>query len=84
MKRRELIKKIEAQGGVLLRHGGKHDWYQNPATKVCQPVPRHNEIKNRRQASAAREDIGVAVWEDWLAKMEINVGGSYLTQNCVF
>jgi len=33
---------------------------------------------------AAREDIGVAVWEDWLAKMEINVGGSYLTQNCVF
>ena len=30
MKRRELIKKIEAQGGVLIRHGGKHDWYQNP------------------------------------------------------
>ena len=44
MKRRELIKKIEAQGGVLIRHGGKHDWYQNPETKVCQPVPRHNEI----------------------------------------
>jgi len=28
LKRRELIKKIEAQGGVLIRHGGKHDWYQ--------------------------------------------------------
>jgi mRNA interferase HicA len=39
-----LIKKIEALGGVLIRHGGKHDWYQNPVTKVCQPVPRHNEI----------------------------------------
>ena len=44
MKRRELVKKIEAQGGVLIRHGGKHDWYQNPETKVSQPVPRHNEI----------------------------------------
>jgi hypothetical protein len=30
LKRRDLIKKIEAQGGVLIRHGGKHDWYQNP------------------------------------------------------
>jgi len=38
LKRRELIKKIEAQGGVLIRHGGKHDWYQNPEIKVCQPV----------------------------------------------
>jgi predicted RNA binding protein YcfA (HicA-like mRNA interferase family) len=44
LKRRELVKKIEAQGGVLIRHGGKHDWYQNPETKVSQPVPRHNEI----------------------------------------
>ena len=45
MKRRELIEKIEAQGGVFIRHGGKHDWYQNPTTKVAQPVPRHREIK---------------------------------------
>jgi mRNA interferase HicA len=45
VKRRELIKKIEEDGAVLVRHGGKHDWYQNPKTKVCQPVPRHNEIK---------------------------------------
>jgi hypothetical protein len=34
-------------GCVLIRHGGKHDWYQNPRTKVAQPVPRHNEIKDR-------------------------------------
>jgi predicted RNA binding protein YcfA (HicA-like mRNA interferase family) len=45
VKRRELIKKIEQEGAVLIRHGGKHDWYQNPKTKVCQPVPRHKEIK---------------------------------------
>jgi len=31
-------------GCVLIRHGGKHDWYQNPETKVSQPVPRHREI----------------------------------------
>ena len=55
MKRRELIKKIEAQGGVLIRHGGKHDWYQNPVTKVCQPVPRHNEINEYLARSILRK-----------------------------
>lgn len=44
MKRRDLIKKLEANGIVLIRHGGKHDWYQNPKTKISQPVPRHKEI----------------------------------------
>jgi len=44
MKRAELIKKIENMGCVLIRHGGKHDWYQNSNTKVSQPVPRHREI----------------------------------------
>jgi len=45
MKRRDLIKHIEKMGCILIRHGGKHDWYQNPETKTSQPVPRHNEIK---------------------------------------
>jgi mRNA interferase HicA len=44
MKRVDLIKKIERLGCVLIRHGAKHDWYQNPDTKVSQPVPRHREI----------------------------------------
>ena len=44
MKRRDLIKKIEAAGAVFIRHGGKHDWFQNPQTKISQPVPRHTEI----------------------------------------
>jgi predicted RNA binding protein YcfA (HicA-like mRNA interferase family) len=47
MKRRGLIKKIEALGCVLIRHGEKHDWYQNPKTNVSQPVPRHREINER-------------------------------------
>jgi len=55
LKRRELIKKFEAQGGVLVRHGGKHDWYQNPVTKVCQPVPRHNEINEYLARSILRK-----------------------------
>jgi len=44
MKRKELLKKIENAGCVLIRHGGKHDWYQNPKTKISQPIPRHKEI----------------------------------------
>jgi len=45
MKRIDLIKQIEKMGCVLIRHGGRHDWYQNPVTKACQPIPRHREIK---------------------------------------
>lgn len=44
MKRRELIQTIQQRGCILIRHGGKHDWFQNPKTKVAQPVPRHSEI----------------------------------------
>lgn len=44
MKRRDLIKKIEEIGCVFIRHGRKHDWYQNPETKISQPIPRHREI----------------------------------------
>jgi predicted RNA binding protein YcfA (HicA-like mRNA interferase family) len=46
MKRRVLLKELENMGCVFIRHGGKHDWYQNPETKVSQPVPRHREIND--------------------------------------
>lgn len=45
MKRVDLIRAIEELGCILVRHGGKHDWYRNPATGISQPVPRHREIK---------------------------------------
>jgi len=45
MKRSDLIRELEQRGCRLIRHGGKHDWYQNPRTGACQPVPRHREIK---------------------------------------
>ena len=34
-------------GCVFIRHGGNHDWYQNPRTKISQPVPRHREVNER-------------------------------------
>jgi mRNA interferase HicA len=45
MKRVDLIKTIEGFGCQLVRHGAKHDWYQNPTTQIAQPLPRHREIK---------------------------------------
>ena len=45
MKRRDLIREIEKIGCIFLRHGAKHDWYHNEATKASQPVPRHSEIQ---------------------------------------
>ncbi|HDY72318.1 MAG TPA: type II toxin-antitoxin system HicA family toxin [Nitrospirae bacterium] len=47
MKRKDLIKEIEKNGCVFIRHGGKHDWYQNPKSKACQPIPRHKVINER-------------------------------------
>jgi mRNA interferase HicA len=44
MKRKQLIKKLVSAGCTLVRHGGRHDLYKNPATGKRQPVPRHDEI----------------------------------------
>lgn len=55
MKRRDLIRKLEEVGAIFIRHGGKHDWYQNPATKRAQPVPRHTEINEMLARSIIRK-----------------------------
>jgi mRNA interferase HicA len=44
MKRRELLRKLQKEGCVLLRSGGNHDIYVNLKNGKKQPVPRHNEI----------------------------------------
>ena len=44
MKQTDLIRKLETLGCLLIRHGGKHDWYRNPKTGIAQPVPRHKEV----------------------------------------
>lgn len=55
MKRRDLIRAIEDGGAVFIRHGGKHDWYQNPRTRVAQPIPRHIEIKEHLAKSIIKK-----------------------------
>jgi predicted RNA binding protein YcfA (HicA-like mRNA interferase family) len=55
VKRRESIARIEEMGCVFIRHGGKHDWYQNPRTKMAQPVPRHTEINDFLARSILRK-----------------------------
>ena len=45
MKRGDLIKRLEETGCIFISHGGGHDWYQNPNTRISQPIPRHNEIQ---------------------------------------
>ena len=55
MKRRDLIRKIEEEGAIFIRHGGKHDWYQNPQTKMAQPVPRHSEINEMLARSIVKK-----------------------------
>jgi predicted RNA binding protein YcfA (HicA-like mRNA interferase family) len=47
VKRKDLISVLVKNGCVLLRHGGRHDIYNNPQTGKSQPVPRHREINER-------------------------------------
>lgn len=44
MKRHDLVARLEREGCVLLRHGAKHDIYNQPKTGRSEPVPRHREI----------------------------------------
>ena len=55
MKRKELIKIIELMGCVLIRHGGKHDWYQNKLTGIFQPIPSHIEINENLAKSIIKK-----------------------------
>ncbi len=34
MKRRDLIRELERMGYILIRHGSRHDLYQNSKTRV--------------------------------------------------
>jgi predicted RNA binding protein YcfA (HicA-like mRNA interferase family) len=46
MKRFDLVRIIEKNGAVFIRHGSDHDWYTNPNTGIFESVPRHRETKN--------------------------------------
>jgi mRNA interferase HicA len=57
VKRVDLIRQIEQMSCVLVRHGGKHDWYRNSNTGISQPVARHREIKERLARWPAVENL---------------------------
>ena len=44
MKRRELIQHLARHGCRLLREGGRHSVWMNPATGHKEAIPRHSEI----------------------------------------
>lgn len=45
MKRRDLIKLLEANGWYLKRNGSNHDLYTNGINS--EPIPRHSEINEK-------------------------------------
>jgi predicted RNA binding protein YcfA (HicA-like mRNA interferase family) len=44
MKRRELIRRLEAHGCEFLREGANHTIYVNRAARKASSIPRHTEI----------------------------------------
>jgi mRNA interferase HicA len=58
MKREELLRHLRAEGCELLREGGRHSWWHNPAQNRRSAVPRHTEI-NDILAKKICKDLGV-------------------------
>ncbi len=46
MKRRQLVKHLEANGCECYAEGGKHSKFRNTSTGEKSTVPRHTEIDN--------------------------------------
>jgi hypothetical protein len=44
MKRGTLLDKIAGYGAVFIRHGKKHDIYENPRTHEYTQIPRHPDV----------------------------------------
>ena len=58
MKRRDLVRHLEAHGCELLREGGRHSVFVNRRAGKASAVPRHNEI-NEHLARRICKDLGV-------------------------
>ena len=56
MKRRDLIKRLEANGWYLKRNGSSHDLYTNG--QRTEPIPRHTEI-NEKLAQGIIKKLGL-------------------------
>ncbi|MBF0156809.1 MAG: type II toxin-antitoxin system HicA family toxin [Magnetococcales bacterium] len=58
MKRGDLLRYLQAQGCELLREGGRHSWWWNPAENRRSAIPRHQEITDLLARKICR-DLGV-------------------------
>jgi mRNA interferase HicA len=58
MKRRDLIKHLEAHGCEFLREGSRHSWRWNPEQNKRSSVPRHMEVKDNL-AKKICKDLGI-------------------------
>jgi mRNA interferase HicA len=58
MKRRDLLRHLTSHGCSLLREGGNHSWWHNPAQTKRSAIPRHNEV-NDHLARKICKDLGV-------------------------
>ena len=54
MKRRDLIARLRAEGCVLVRTVGRHDFYRNAITGESRPVPRNSEVKEMTARATIR------------------------------
>jgi predicted RNA binding protein YcfA (HicA-like mRNA interferase family) len=59
MKRTDLIRHLKSHGCNLLREGGKHSVFVNPANNQVSAVPRHREINDFLCRKICR-DLGIA------------------------
>jgi mRNA interferase HicA len=59
MKREALLRHLRRHGCRLLREGGRHSWWHNPAQNKRSAVPRHNEIDDDLARKICR-DLGIA------------------------
>lgn len=58
MKRHALIRHLEKHGCYLLREGGNHSIYVNPANNQTSAVPRHRETNDFLARKICR-DLGI-------------------------
>lgn len=58
MKRNQLLKHLRQHGCQLLREGGRHSWWSNPAENKRSAIPRHTEISDILARKICK-DLGV-------------------------
>jgi mRNA interferase HicA len=58
VKRRDLIRHLMDHGCELVREGGSHSWWGNPALNRRSAVPRHREVSGFLAAKICR-DLGI-------------------------